>query len=89
MSTKGRFLGHIVTATGIKANVEKVHALLNTKSPRTIKDIQSLNEKLAALGWFLVKSKEQSMPFFYALKAHMGKGDIPWTKETKKKLYKS
>lgn len=46
------------------------------ETPRTMKDIYSLNGKLAALSQFLAKSGEQKLPFFQALKMHMRKKDI-------------
>lgn len=51
------------------------------ETPRTMKDIYSLNGKLAALSQFLAKSGEQKLPFFQALKMHMRKKDITWSNE--------
>ena len=48
-TTKGKFLGHVVSTEGIEANPEKVKALINTNTPRTMKEVQSLNGTLAAL----------------------------------------
>lgn len=53
---EGKFLGYIVTPTGIKVNPEKVEAILKTTKPKTVKEIQSLTGKMAALGRFLEKS---------------------------------
>lgn len=55
---KGKFIGHVITTAGIEANMEKVEALLEAHAPRMVKDIQSVNGKLAALGRFLAKSAE-------------------------------
>ncbi|GKB24634.1 reverse transcriptase domain-containing protein [Tanacetum coccineum] len=46
---EGPFLGHLITKQGIKANPSKVKAVTDLDQPRTLKDIQSLNGKLAAL----------------------------------------
>ncbi|XP_022004514.1 uncharacterized protein LOC110902082 [Helianthus annuus] len=46
---KGKFLGHIVGKQSIKANPNKVKAVLETKPPRSKKEVESLNGKLAAL----------------------------------------
>ncbi|KAK9187630.1 hypothetical protein WN944_019028 [Citrus x changshan-huyou] len=40
--TSGKFLGFMVQQRGIEANPDKIHAVLNIKSPRTIKEVQSL-----------------------------------------------
>ncbi|GKD35540.1 reverse transcriptase domain-containing protein, partial [Tanacetum coccineum] len=43
------FLGHLITKQGIQANPSKVKAIADTEQPKMLKDIQSLNGKLAAL----------------------------------------
>ncbi|GJU32914.1 reverse transcriptase domain-containing protein [Tanacetum coccineum] len=52
---EGPFLGYLITKQGIKANPSKVKAISDMKPPKTVKEIQSLNEKLAALSRFLPK----------------------------------
>ncbi|GKC70418.1 reverse transcriptase domain-containing protein [Tanacetum coccineum] len=47
---------------GIKANHSKVQAITDLKPPRTLKEIQSLNGKLAALIRFLSKGADKSLP---------------------------
>lgn len=74
---KDKFLGYIITP-GIEVNLEKVEALLKAGTPRTVKDIQSLNGKLARLGRFLTKLTEYTLTFFQILKTHIGKKDITW-----------
>ncbi|GJX88081.1 reverse transcriptase domain-containing protein [Tanacetum coccineum] len=81
---EGQLLGHIVSKQGIKANPTKVQALTSLKCPKTIKEVQSLNGKLAALNRFLAKSKENSLPFFKTLKGCLKKKDFMWTKEAGK-----
>jgi len=49
---EGKFLGHIVTPRGIKANPKKIQAIVDMPSPKTKKQVQSLNGKLAALAGF-------------------------------------
>ncbi|GKE50527.1 reverse transcriptase domain-containing protein, partial [Tanacetum coccineum] len=53
---EGPFLGHLITKQGIKANPSKVKAVTYLDQPKTLKDIQSLNGKLAALSRFLSKA---------------------------------
>ncbi|GJW03691.1 reverse transcriptase domain-containing protein [Tanacetum coccineum] len=46
---EGKFLGYVVTSEGIRANPEKVKAVMDMPSPKTFKQMQSLSGKLAAL----------------------------------------
>nr|GEV49615.1 reverse transcriptase domain-containing protein [Tanacetum cinerariifolium] len=45
---EGVFLGYVVTPDGIKPSPDKTAAVLQLPSPRTIKEVQSLNGKLAS-----------------------------------------
>ncbi|GJX77664.1 hypothetical protein Tco_0324475, partial [Tanacetum coccineum] len=76
---EGPFLGHLITKQGIKANPSKVKEITDMKPPRTLKEIQSLNGKLAALSRFLSKGADRSLPFFKALKSCTDKKTIHWT----------
>ncbi|GJU07443.1 reverse transcriptase domain-containing protein [Tanacetum coccineum] len=77
----GQFLGHMITRKGIEANPEKVKAIVDMVSPRTIREVQSLNGKLAALGRFLAKSAKKALAFFKTLKGCMNKNNFQWTQE--------
>ncbi|GJZ79913.1 hypothetical protein Tco_0833244 [Tanacetum coccineum] len=46
---EGPFLGHLITKQEIKTITSKVKAISDLKPPKTVKEIQSLNEKLEAL----------------------------------------
>ncbi|GKA67736.1 reverse transcriptase domain-containing protein [Tanacetum coccineum] len=81
---EGLFLGHVITKQGIKANPTKIKAVTELEQPRALKDIQSLNEKLAAFSRFLSKGAERSLPFFKVLKSCKGKKKIHWTDEADK-----
>ncbi|GJX17099.1 retrotransposon protein, putative, ty3-gypsy subclass [Tanacetum coccineum] len=85
---EGPFLGHLITKQGIKANPSKVKAVTDLDQPRTLKDIQSLNRKLAALSRFLSKGAERSLAFFKVLKGCKDKKSIQWTTEADKALEK-
>ncbi|XP_065017705.1 uncharacterized protein LOC135644166 [Musa acuminata AAA Group] len=76
--TFGKFLGFIVHERGIDANPEKVQAIINMQSPRTIKDLQRLNRRLVALSRFLARSGDRCLPFFKALK---NPKNFQWTSE--------
>ncbi|GJZ84253.1 reverse transcriptase domain-containing protein [Tanacetum coccineum] len=45
----GMFLGYMIGPEGIKPCPEKIEAVLQLPSPRTVKEVQSLNGKLAGL----------------------------------------
>ncbi|GKF40197.1 hypothetical protein Tco_0120258 [Tanacetum coccineum] len=74
----GQFLGHMITKEGIKANPDKVKAIVNMASPRNIREVQSLNGRLAALGRFLARSAEKTLSFFNSLKGCINKSDFQW-----------
>nr|GFC33053.1 reverse transcriptase domain-containing protein [Tanacetum cinerariifolium] len=65
---EGVFLGYVITPEGIKPCPYKMTAVLQLPSPQTIKEVQSLNGKLASLNRFLSKSAEKSLPLFQTLK---------------------
>ncbi|GJR11972.1 reverse transcriptase domain-containing protein [Tanacetum coccineum] len=62
------FLGYMISPEGIKSCPDKTEAVLQLSSPRTIKEVQSLNRKLASLNRFLSKLAERSLPLFKTLK---------------------
>ncbi|KAJ0558612.1 putative nucleotidyltransferase, Ribonuclease H [Helianthus annuus] len=78
---EGKFLGHIVGKQSIKANPNKVKAILEAKPPKTKKEVESLNGKLAALKRFTSKLAERSLPFYKTLKNCSDKKDFKWTDE--------
>ena len=80
-ANKGMFLGYLINTDGIKPCAEKVKAVMQLPSPRTIKEVQSLNGKLAGLNRFLSKSAEKSLPLFKTLKKCVKKSDFRWTAE--------
>ena len=51
----GKFLGFMVSQRGIEANPEKVQAILDITSPRTVKEVQKLTGRIAALNRFVSK----------------------------------
>nr|GEV62728.1 reverse transcriptase domain-containing protein [Tanacetum cinerariifolium] len=78
---EGMFLGYVVTPEGIKSCSDKTAAVQQLPSPRTIKEVQSLNGKLASLNRFLSKSAEKSLPLFQTLKKCIKKSEFHWTVE--------
>ncbi|XP_057724061.1 uncharacterized protein LOC130940023 [Arachis stenosperma] len=65
---EGKFLGFILTSRGIEANPEKCRAILDMHTPSTIKEVQRLTGRLAALSRFLPCLAPKSSNFFQCLK---------------------
>ncbi|KAL3518677.1 hypothetical protein ACH5RR_021266 [Cinchona calisaya] len=59
-----KFLGFIVSHRRIEANPEKVQAIINMKTPTSVKEVQRLTGRMAALNRFLSKSAERGLLFF-------------------------
>ena len=66
--TARKFLGFMVSQRGIEVNPEKVWAIMELGQPRTVKEVQSLNGKIAALNRFVSKATDKCLPFFYTLR---------------------
>nr|GEX37714.1 protein NYNRIN-like [Tanacetum cinerariifolium] len=83
---EGKFLGYMVTSEGIRGNPKKTKAITDMQSPRTLKEMQSLSRKLAALKRFLSRSAEKSLPFFETLKdiTKENKDEYQWTENAKR-----
>ena len=77
--TAGKFLGFMVSQKGIKVNSEKVRAILELEPLKTVKAVQSLNGKVAALNRFVSKATDKCLPFFRVLKIF-----FEWTDECQK-----
>nr|GEV17333.1 reverse transcriptase domain-containing protein [Tanacetum cinerariifolium] len=78
---EGVFLGYIIAPVGIKPCPNKTAVVLQLPSPRTIKEVQSHNGKLASLNRFLSRSAKKSLPLFQTLKKCIKKSDFHWTAE--------
>ncbi|XP_065632981.1 uncharacterized protein LOC112035103 [Quercus suber] len=64
----GKFLGFMVSQRGIEANPEKVQAIINMASPKTVKEVQKLTGRIAALNSnppLLSPSKEGENLYLY------------------------
>ena len=66
--TAGKFLGFMVSQRGIEVNPEKVRAIMELAPPKTVKELQSLNGKIAALNRFVSRVTDKCLPFFRILK---------------------
>ena len=79
----GKFLGFMVSKWGIEANLEKLKAIIEVKSPKIMKEVQSLTRKVAALNRFVSRAMDKCMPFFKLLKKA-----FQWTDECEQALAK-
>ena len=66
--SSGKFLGFMVSHRGIKANLNKIQAILNMESPKNVKEVQSLTRRVAALNRFVSKVTDKCLSFFKVLK---------------------
>nr|XP_027123971.1 uncharacterized protein LOC113740625 [Coffea arabica] len=64
----GKFLGYMISKDGVRANPDKVKAIMDMAPPRSIKEVQRLAGRMAALNRFLSKSAVRGSPFFKALR---------------------
>ena len=65
--TTRKFLGFMVSQIGIEANPDKIQAIMEMAPQRNVKEIQSLNDKIAALNRFMSRATDKCLPFFYTL----------------------
>jgi hypothetical protein len=55
----GKFLGFMLTNRAIEANPDKCQAIIDMRSPTTVKEVQQLAGRIAALSRFLSCSKKE------------------------------
>ncbi|KAL5743306.1 hypothetical protein ACOSQ2_026422 [Xanthoceras sorbifolium] len=79
--TSGKFLGFMVHQRGIEANTDKIKAIQELRSPRTIKEIQGLTRLIVALSRFVSHLTNWCLLFFRALKKNTSN---IWTPECEK-----
>ena len=60
----GKFLGFIVNNRGIEANPDKIKAVLGMPSPSSIKEVQLLIGRIAALSRLVSRASDKCQPFF-------------------------
>nr|XP_023897498.1 uncharacterized protein LOC112009397 [Quercus suber] len=58
----------MVSQRGIEANPEKVQSILNMASPKSVKEVQKLTGRIAALNRFVSRATDKCLPFFKTLK---------------------
>jgi len=73
----GKFLGFLLTRRGIETNPDKFQAIINMRSPSSIKEVQIVTGRLAALSRFLSCVGNKAFSFFASIK----KENFEWTPE--------
>ena len=68
----------MVSRRGIEANLEKIKAILEMQPPGSVKDVQRLAGRVAALGRFVPKSRDRCCEFFKVLK---NPDNFQWTEQ--------
>ena len=63
-----KFLGFMVSQRGIEANPDKIQAIIEMAPPKNVKEVQSINGKVAALNRFVSRTTDMCLPFFRMLK---------------------
>ena len=63
-----KFLGFIVNNRGIEANPDKINDVLNMPPSSSIKEVQRLIGRIAALSRFVSRASDKCQPFFQILK---------------------
>jgi hypothetical protein len=66
---KGKVLGCLVSTKGIEANLDKIKALIQMQDQVSVKDVQKLTGRVAALNRFIPRAAERSLPFFQVLRS--------------------
>ena len=66
--TTGKFLGFVVSQRDIEVNPNKIRTIMEMTPSTSIKEVQSLNGKVAALNRFVLKATNKCLPFFRTMK---------------------
>jgi hypothetical protein len=80
---KGKVLGCLVSTKGIEANPDKIMALVEMQDPVSVKDVQKLTGRVAALNRFIPRAAERSLPFIQVLRSAK---NFQWS-ETQKQAF--
>ena len=80
-----KFLGFLLTERGIKANPDKCATIIGMRSPATVKEVQQLTGRMAALSRFLSVGGDKGYPYFQCLKKN---NRFTWTHECEEAFLK-
>jgi hypothetical protein len=76
----GKVLECLVSTKGIEANPDKIKALIEMQDPFSVKGVQKLRGRVAALNRFIPRAAERSLPFFHVLRSTK---NFQWSKSQK------
>jgi len=74
----GKLLGFMLTERGIEANPDKCAAIIAMRSPTSVKEVQQLTRRMAALSRFVSAGGEKGHSYFQCLKRN---SCFAWTDE--------
>jgi len=80
-----KFLGFLLTERGIEANLEKCAAILAMRSPISVKEVQQLTGRMAALSKFVSAGGDKGHPYFQCLRRNTR---FVWTVECEEAFLK-
>ena len=80
-----KFLGFLLTEHGIEANPEKCVAILAMRSPISMKEVQQLTGRMAALSRFVSVGGDKGHPYFQCLRRN---NRFIWTRECEEAFLK-
>jgi len=81
----GKFLGFLLTKRGIEANPEKTVAILGMRSLISVKEVQQLTGRMAALSRFVSVGGDKGHPYFECLRRN---NRFIWTRECEEAFLK-
>jgi hypothetical protein len=74
----GQLLGYLISKRGIEGSPEKIQAIINMQPLKTLRHVQQLTGRLAALSRFISKLGEKALPFYRLLRKT---DNFTWTEE--------
>ena len=74
----GKFLGYMVTHSGIEVNPDQIRAVSSLQPSLNLKEVQKLIWMIAALNHFISRSADRCEPFFLLMNKWKG---FEWTEE--------
>jgi polyhydroxyalkanoate synthesis regulator phasin len=77
---KGKVLRCLISTKGIEANPDKIKSMIDMQDPVSVKDVQNLTGRVAALNRFIPMAAERSLPFFQVLRSSK---NFQWSKTQK------
>lgn len=76
----GKFLGFILTNSGIEADPDQIKAIQDLPISRTLKDLQVLTGCIATLRRFIPQSSKWCLPLYNAIKSASRSSTFEWTR---------